>query len=34
LDKLAAAVAEKETKNKRKRKKKHARGDIEAWLLK
>jgi hypothetical protein len=34
LNKLAVAVADKETKNKGKRKKKHARGDIEAWLLK
>jgi hypothetical protein len=34
LNKLAAAVADKETKNKKNRKKKHARDDIEAWLLK
>jgi hypothetical protein len=34
LNKLASAVADKDTKNKGKRKKKHARDDIEAWLLK
>jgi hypothetical protein len=34
LNKLASAVADKDTKNKRKRKKQHARDDIEAWLFK
>jgi hypothetical protein len=35
LNKLAAAVADNETKNKGKRKKdKHARDEIDAWLLK